>query len=246
MTNPFERHGIKHLSASSLQTYSTEPALWVIRYLYGIKDNAGPSAWRGTAVEAGLKLVLYGTWHEDAVAAALAQYDMEAMGEISDKIAQQRALIPDMIHQAVKAFQDWGTPDAVQFRVEHWIDGIEVPLLGYVDFLYPADLADLKTTEKCPSSPKMDHAVQVVLYADALKRKPYLAYVTAKKSAVYGPEDIDMAQARWLLKVRAHALRHMLSLTVSKEHAANMFAPNFESYLWSETTRSAAKQLIGR
>ena len=53
--NAFERHGIKHLSASSLGLYRDQPAAWVCRYLLRVKDEAGPSAWRGSATEAGAK-----------------------------------------------------------------------------------------------------------------------------------------------------------------------------------------------
>jgi hypothetical protein len=41
-TNAFERHGIRNLSPSSLGLYRHSAALWVLRYLYGIKDEAGP------------------------------------------------------------------------------------------------------------------------------------------------------------------------------------------------------------
>ena len=32
--NPFEAYDIEHFSASSINTYIQEPAMWVFRYLY--------------------------------------------------------------------------------------------------------------------------------------------------------------------------------------------------------------------
>ena len=58
--NALERHGIDHLSASSLNLWRASPGLWSARYLAGLKDDANAAMWRGTAVEAGLRHVLYG------------------------------------------------------------------------------------------------------------------------------------------------------------------------------------------
>ena len=52
--NPFETHGIKHLSASSLNTWAAEPALWVLQKLAGKQTPAGFAAHRGTAAETGI------------------------------------------------------------------------------------------------------------------------------------------------------------------------------------------------
>lgn len=52
--NPFETHGIKHLSASSLNTFAAEPAMWVLQKLAGKQTPAGYAAHRGTASESGI------------------------------------------------------------------------------------------------------------------------------------------------------------------------------------------------
>ena len=52
--NAFERHGIDHLSASSLNLRRASPGLWAARYLAGLSED-GAAMWRGSAVEAGLE-----------------------------------------------------------------------------------------------------------------------------------------------------------------------------------------------
>ena len=52
--NPLETHGIKHLSASSLNTVAAEPAMWVLQKLAGKQTPAGYAAHRGTASESGI------------------------------------------------------------------------------------------------------------------------------------------------------------------------------------------------
>ena len=56
--NPFERHGIEHLSASSLNLWAAEPALWIMERLLGRKALPGVPAARGKAVEHGVHLGL--------------------------------------------------------------------------------------------------------------------------------------------------------------------------------------------
>ena len=59
MTSAFERHGIGHLSASSLNLWAAEPALWIMERLLGRRAPAGIPAARGKAVEAGVNIGLY-------------------------------------------------------------------------------------------------------------------------------------------------------------------------------------------
>ena len=59
MTTAFDRHGIRHLSASALNLWKSDPALYAGKYLLRWSEDAGPNAWLGSAVEAGLTAWLY-------------------------------------------------------------------------------------------------------------------------------------------------------------------------------------------
>ena len=50
----FDNHGIDHLSASSVNLFAAQPALWIAERLLGRKSPVGAAAHRGTAVEAGV------------------------------------------------------------------------------------------------------------------------------------------------------------------------------------------------
>jgi hypothetical protein len=58
MTDPFRRHGIDHLSASSLNVWAAQPALWVMARLLGRRAPMGLPVARGKAVEQGVRLGL--------------------------------------------------------------------------------------------------------------------------------------------------------------------------------------------
>ena len=62
--NAFERHGLDHLSASSINLFVAQPAMWAMQKLMGRKTGVGAAAHRGTAVEAGedCSIHLCGGW----------------------------------------------------------------------------------------------------------------------------------------------------------------------------------------
>ena len=79
MGSSFERHGIDHLSASSLNLWAAEPALWVMERLLGRRSPTSAVAARGKAVEQGVHVGLMHPEREVAacIAAAEAAFDRE-------------------------------------------------------------------------------------------------------------------------------------------------------------------------
>lgn len=244
MLNPFERHNIKHLSPSSLQTYQANPSLWVGRYLLKWADDAGPKAWVGNAVEAGLASYL-GADEVPPLQAALRQFEEKAAGDLSENVSAARAEIEPMLKQACDAMQARkGSYPTYQQRVEWFVDGIEVPIIGYKDFQFlDASILDLKTTRAMPSSPKTDHAAQVGFYMIASKVDVgELLYVTPKKSALYTLTIEQAHEAVKPLLIAAKAVRSLLNRVETGEDALSIFAPNFDDFRWSDSTKTAALQ----
>lgn len=243
-TSPFERHGIGHLSPSSLSLYRNSPALWCLRYLYGVKDPANSYAWRGRGVEAAVDAILLDGVPDDvAVERAKRTFELSAQGEITPEITKERQALPDLVRQAAPVFRRLGKPTTLQHKIEFWVDGVEVPILGYADYTYDEFVIDLKTTFALPSKPRPDDCVQVVMYGDALHKRPGLVYVTPRKVARFPHTEIDIEAARRVLRQSAHAVRATLAATDDKEHAAELFVPNLDDYHWTDTTRDAAERV---
>jgi hypothetical protein len=130
--DPFQRHGIAHLSPTSLGLFRHSPALWCLKHLYHIKDEAGAYAWRGRAVEIAIDgIILDGIGDEEAIERARNAFETQAQGEIAPEIDRERRALAGMVRQAAAVFRQLGEPEARQQRVEVWLDGIEVPLIGY-------------------------------------------------------------------------------------------------------------------
>jgi hypothetical protein len=102
------------------------------------------------------------------------------------------------------------------------MDGIEVPIIGYCDYLYERFIVDLKTTFALPTKPRLSDEMQVVFYGDVLPRHPGLIYVSPRDTIVYPHAQIDIDSARRLLRQSAYALRAMLAVTEDKQHAASL------------------------
>ena len=209
---PFDAHGIDHLSASSLNLWMANPRQWAVRYLAKQDDDEpSPALWRGSAVEAGLACWLRGGSTEQAQAAAGESFELNALGDLSDEADTERALVTQMLDRACR----WTGPGelaASQLRIEHWFDGVPVPLVGYLDFAFAHDIdIDLKTTRACPSQPRGNHVRQVALYRAARGRRGGLLYVTAKKLAYFEIDNADADAALDDLRTAALSLTRFLA-----------------------------------
>jgi len=238
--NAFAKHGIKHLSPSSLNLWSSAPGIWTLRYLAKVQDEGAPAMWRGTAVERGLEIVLRGGPVEEAQAFALKAFEDAALGQITDDLDRERAMIPGMVARAADWHADMlGSKSieplaATQLRVETWLSGVSIPVIGYVDFTFMdgADV-DLKTTKACPSKPKPDHLRQIALYRYARSRPGALLYVTDKRHAFYAPSDHDLDEAIYELTDSARSLERFLSLVPDAETAIRCMPMDTSHYAFS-------------
>lgn len=243
MSDPFARHGISHLSVSSLDLWVNEPALWVARYMYGIRSESGPSAKRGNAVEAGLNHALAGASDDEAIEAALANYALNVVGEITDDIEAERANIPGMVRLAAQDLRPLGRPLTTQRRIEWRMDKVSVPILGFIDYEFDEFILDLKSTLRLPSEPRKGHVVQVVSYGDALSKRPALFYVTPKKRQRFNHEQMDADGARWTLRRAAISLQVMLAVAADREEMANFMVPKFDDFRWDDPAKKAALEI---
>lgn len=231
--NPFEKHGIKHLSPSSLNLYAANPCLWVGRYLKAWTDEFGPAAQRGTAVETGLDVWLYQRDAKLAEVTALENFAFHTQGQADQEYEDERANIAPMLAQAIIALKDAPIPIARQLKLEHFANGVEVPIMGFLDYIFEDYGLDLKTTKACPSSIKADHGRQVAMYS-AAKGKPWkVLYVTPKKFALHvlTAEDADVHLRD--LERQARAVRHLLNRSIDADDAARFFAPERSDFRWS-------------
>lgn len=242
--NPFARHGIKHLSPSSLNLYASEPAFWTLRYLHGYRDEGGPPAWRGQAIEAGLAHWLFKRDEAEAEGTAQTFYEGLALGLADRQAEENRAAVAPTLRQAIEELQGREPPIAAQVKVEHWFDGIEVPVIGYIDFVWPEDTIDLKTKLRMDALTPEAHSRQCALYEVTKQRPAKLLYATPKRRELRDLQD--GAQHLRRLERMAHSVRNLLAMHTDPVAASQVFAPNSDSFYWKhEAAKAAALPIWG-
>ncbi|MCZ3377470.1 PD-(D/E)XK nuclease family protein [Rhizobium sp. AG207R] len=249
--NAFERFNIRSLSPTMIAQWDAAPATLILRRLYGIKGKANEKMWRGDAVEAGLQFWLHNRTREDSMAnAKLLATDtfwQRAEGEISDEIEAAAAMVPAMVEQAVMAASDKTVPlMGTQFGVEAFLDDVDVPVYGKIDFLFEdKSIIELKTTTRCPSkleNVSMSHRWQAAFYAKARGVPVNLVYVTDKKSATFEvlPDDPSLI----LFRRAALSLQKALAKTEDGEQLLRSLSLNVESFYWDDEMRVAYEDAL--
>jgi hypothetical protein len=239
----FAKHGITHLSASSLSLYRDQPAAWCAKYLCNAKDEVGPGAWRGTAVEAGLDQFLFGAPKDASIAMSL-EFEVRAVGVADDAVHKERLALQDFLNQAQNATRDMGTPLTKQSKISIDLPGIEVPIIGYVDYRWADRGLDLKTTWRMPSTPSLTHVEQMAIYNKATGIPFSLLYVTPKKYSIHEVTSSMADEAMERVLSGAQAIRHMLSKVDNAADALRLYSPDYDHYRWSPSLIEAAKGAI--
>lgn len=251
--NAFEQHGITHLSASSINLYAAEPAMWVMQYLFGHRSPPGAAMARGSASEVGIE---HGLFNPDAMldectALALKDFDRRTALSGDPNKDKERDAIPGIVATALAELRQYGIPsrpdDGRQHKIEVRLEGIPVPCVGYLDFDYPQHgiTVDLKTQLRLASSISTGHARQGAIYSKAKgNHQMRFAYCTPKKIGVYVLED----PATHLMAVEniARRMGRFLSISTDKHELAGIVAPDYESFYYNErSARAASKELYG-
>jgi len=247
--NPFEVHGIPHLSPSSLNTFAASPAMFILDKLMKRRGKVGAAAHRGTAVEFGVAHGLEtGAKDEECIEKAINEFWRLSAMSPDPRNEKEREAIPDMVKLALDNLRPYGPPTSMQGRVELRVCGLQVPIIGFYDFEWSNHkiIVDLKTTHALPSQIKLPHARQVALYS-AFRNHDYdprLAYVTSKKAAVYRLESAE-EHMRSLERI-ALSVQKLLSVSNDAREIAGLVAPDVESFYFnSPEMRKAAYEVWG-
>ena len=242
-----KRFGLKHLSHSNLDLARNDLGLWVLRYLYKVYDPGNAAMERGKAAEHGCWVAHDGGEFDDPVEEAVKEFNKAtALGVNGEARDRERENVKAMVAQYV-AFFDGELPklEGYQRRVEVEIPGIPIACMGYTDFDFAEAVVDLKTTTRLPSAISSAHRRQGSIYQRASgNRGVDFLYVTPKKAARYPLENSDQD---WLeVCETAHRLMRFLDKFQTREEAAAVVIPNFDTFYWSSpATREKAREIFG-
>ena len=238
-----------HLSASQINKWIEDPALWILDKIYKVPAGRMPAAWRGQAVEKAVDYMLMAEDFELGAMIKLAQADFlecdwktgEPRGMESDA---EYGKIEDYVAVAAEAVDDrgWGPPEKMQSEVKKDIEGVEV--LQYHDYTYPGFVRDLKTAGRAPGFGKEsglllkpDHLRQMAIYTHDTNQTAQLLYITPKKYILYEPTK---AELNWAWGHVCAAVRAMKSFDGDIER----YVPrDFSNFWWDDNLRAKAREL---
>lgn len=246
--NPFETHGIKHLSASSLNSWVMDPAMWVMTRLAGKQIPVGYAAHRGTASESG---IVAGLLEPDRPIVECQQVGLDEFDKLTysikdAKALKERAAIPGIVEQGIKKLRAAGIPDEVQTKIEVTLPDIAVNFIGFVDLGWTNHgiRLDIKSKLKMPTDIEIPHKRQVSLYIHNTNMTGRVAYFTPTQEMVFMLED----NARHLEELRQIAIRlqNFLALSDDREKLIASVVPNYANWTWADAyTRGVGKETFG-
>jgi hypothetical protein len=250
---PFQTHKFDHLSASSVNLFIAQPALWCASYLMKRRTPVGPAAHRGTAIECGVEAGLFDPDMpvEDCQKVAAEKFHALTRLSADPRIEKERASIAPSVEVALAELRQYGIPekpaDGRQHKLDVSIEGVGVPVIGYLDFIWPQHgiIVDLKTTARIPSEISDPHNRQGALYLrHGSNLQVRMVYVSAKKLAAYVIDDAPSHIASFVQA--AQAIERLLSLSDDPEHITRCFAPDLSSFYWGDqSARTIAHEIWG-
>jgi hypothetical protein len=254
--NAFAQHGIEHLSASSLNLWAAQPALWIMERLLGRRTLPGITAARGKAVEHGVHLGLSNSrlTIEECVEGAEREFIRQTALSADPRREDERKKLAGWVRGALAELRQYGTPDGYQEKIEIRLDDVTIPLVGYIDWRFSGHglIVDLKTTERFPSKIGDAHGRQGALYASAhgnfgmrfAYAKPAPGKTDPRQVTVYEMSGDDIRRHLSALRAIALSLGRFLAVSTDARELAGLIVPDFDSFWWSEPAARAAGQEV--
>ena len=241
--NAFKVHGINYLSPSSINTYISDPPMWVTRYLFKVKSQSGAAAIRGIATEAILASKLkHGKFDYDALQMKFMTMCTEAMIDLGDKKTEKERSTLSKFGEVIDKNFDYTDMEDYQEKVEVQIDDLPVPIMGYIDFRFKDTIVDLKTSTRMPSQPTEAQKRQMALYSMAYpKNSVDLWFATPKEHKKFTLKNLN-SYKKQLEKV-AYSIQKFLSISDDKHELASLMYPNLDSWMWNGKMKEEAKKI---
>jgi len=239
----FAKHNLNHTSASQVNMYSNCAAAWCARYLYGRQFTFGNAPRAGILVEDAVVAVLTDTMSiDEAVEKTTDTYKSIICLTGTPSDVKRGEAIEGMIRGAVDVLTPYGEPSfdydengkIRQKGIELLCkgDGWELPIIGYLDLVYPDHnlVIDLKTTMRSPSAMSIEHKRQGAIYQKATGMDVKFLYVTGKKKIMHDVCDVDdtLAEIKMILN------RQEKLLGLDADLIKDIVPCNKGSFYWSD------------
>ena len=249
----FKKHKITHLSASNINTFITNPAEWVIHYIYKLSFPSSAAAERGKYIEKALFHILGNGESVDKVIEEQSYFFAETCKEM--KIDKEEYLKEkEFVQRAIKVLPEhlskFGKIVGYQNKIGYNYKGIDI--IGYTDFDFELPdgsplILDLKTSKQIKVS--VGHKIAQHIYKTATNKPNKLFYVQvltkSEKVMEYELTDEDNVKIPILILQAIENMNYFCSLANSKDDFKRLITPNPDDWKWSKDKIKARKDIWG-
>jgi len=262
--------GIYHFSPSQL---NRPLANWMFDYVFLSKEKrreiiVGENAAFGTAVHEVIQAsVCHGQDINEAIENSLTGYDFHPANASQDKRDKFRELIPEAANVGIDLLSPMFSGAQEERKIELMLDGVLVPIMGYVDLFKEDQLAEIKTKAPrqgmvkkdgtrswtkaaLPKEPQWEHILQAAVYWKATGAKPNIAYVSSVEGIIYNADNCDKMSEDVLnyaieeIRRKAITRQNLLSVSTDPKVLAGLMEPDFSHpFYWSHQFVNDAKEL---
>ena len=230
--------------------FRNDPALGIVYLVLGIREAGSPAMHRGTAVDEAIGQLL--TDHPE-------QPNLETLKRSATKkyrrliqndseqynaryVENELRVLLNCLESSFPLMRSWERPIAYQKAICLNLEGIEVPIRGFIDLLYPYEVRELKSTIKPKKEITEDHAFQVATYALAIQKETgewpeaCVDYITPTSLQSYALENIEI-HAQEVVDT-ALKIRSILAESGTKSDLQKLIKPEFNRQIWKWRPRS--------
>lgn len=262
--------GVYHFSPSQL---NRPLANWMFEYVYLSKEKrreivVGENAAFGTAVHTVIQAVVcHGQDIDEATEEAMTGYDFHPANFSDDKRDKFRELIPAAASVGIDLLSPLFAGAQEERKIELMLDGVLVPVMGYVDLFKDGLLAEIKTKAprqgmikkdgtrswakaSLPKEPQWEHVLQAAVYWKATGATPNIAYVSAEDGVIFSPDNCDKMSQDILdfaieeIRRKAITRQNLLAVSTDPKVLAGLMEPDFNHpFYWGHQFVNDAKEL---
>jgi len=250
----FQKHGLEHVSPSSVNKARNALDAWIASYLYKCRFPTGWAPLQGSSVEKGVDQGLY---YPDTDSKKCVQLAMDHMRNKSkmmknqyDELEKREKIVTQMVETALEQIRPLGIPEQPprggrnQHKVEIPVscENFTINCIGYLDYWFPKKnlVLDLKTTAKAPTDWSLDHGIQAAVYKKAVHRKwktnadvKFFYALTRKKDPYLW---LEMDNPDFYIASFKRTIRNLDRLLTAhtREELLGMIPHNPDSYYWND------------
>ena len=248
----FKKHKIKHISASNINTFITNPAEWVINYIYKLPFASSAAAERGKYIEKALFHILGNGVSVEKALEEQTYFFAETCKEMKvdkEEYLKEKEFVQKAIQILPKHLSKFGKITGYQNKIGYNYKGIDI--IGYTDFDFELPdgsplILDLKTTKKINVS--TGHKIAQHIYKTATNKPNKLFYVkvlkTKEEVEEYELTDEDNVKIPLLIHQAIENMNYLCSLANSKDDFKRHITPNPDDWKWNDETKLKARKDI--